>query len=159
MLIVPDALTKAISLVYPRLDDGKTLWAIGGSFAMALHGLPAMPKDIDLITNSLGAANIDQKLLEFQVFAPGLHQGDHALRYHAGKYRLEGVSVETISQLEYRQMDGGWKKARDFVEGQQTIKYLGMSLPVVSLGWLLEFYTQTQRPARVMLIRSRLEGK
>ncbi|MDX2005888.1 MAG: hypothetical protein SFU83_11470 [Meiothermus sp.] len=159
MLIIPDALTRAVSLIYPRLDDGKTLWAIAGSLAMALHGLPAMPKDIDLITNTAGAENIDQRLAEFRVFAPGLHQGDHALRYHAGKYRLEGVSVETLSQLEYLQPSGGWKRPRDFLEGRQDVRYLGMSLPVVSLQWLLEFYTQTQRPARVVLIRSKLEGK
>jgi hypothetical protein len=158
MILLPDKITAALKVLSSTLGEGVE-WAVSGSLALALYGLPVVPKDIDLQTDRAGADAIARLLGAYQVYPPGLHLGVRLMRSYLGQYRVEGVVVEVMGDLEYQSVNGSWHNAPDFKLQRRTLEYLGISVPVVSLEYLHEFYLQLQRPARVALIEAKLEAQ
>jgi len=156
MILLPERITNTLQLLSVSLSD-RVEWAISGSLALALYGLPVIPKDIDLQTDRAGADKIAQILEPYQVYPPGLHLGVRLMRSYLGQYKVEGVVVEVMGDLEYQSVNGSWHNAPDFKAQRRTMEYLGITVPVVSLEYLHKFYLQLQRPARVALIQARLE--
>lgn len=158
MILLPERIATTLQLLSVSLE-GRVEWAVSGSLALALYGLPVVPKDIDLQTDRAGADKIAQVLDPYQVYPPGLHLGVRLMRSYLGQYKIEGVVVEVMGDLEYQSVNGSWHGAPDFKAQRRTMEYLGISVPVVSLEYLYEFYLQLQRPARVALIQARLEAE
>lgn len=158
MILLPDKITAALRVLLHTLDQGVE-WAISGSLALALYGLPVVPKDIDLQTDRSGADALSRLLQAYQVYPPGLHLGVRLMRSYLAQYRIEGVVVEVMGDLEYQSVNGSWHRAPDFKLQRRTQEYLGISVPVVSLEYLHEFYLQLQRPARVALIEAKLQDQ
>jgi len=156
MILLPERITIALQLLTATLADSVD-WAVSGSLALALYGLPVIPKDIDLQTDRAGAEQIARLLAPYQVYAPGLHLGVRLMRSYLGQYRIQDVVVEVMGDLEYQSVNGSWHNAPDFKLQRRVREYLGLEVPVVSLEYLYEFYLQLQRPARVALIQARLE--
>lgn len=153
--MIPERITSALRVFQSRFDDGKTQWALAGSVAMALHGLPVNPKEIEVVTDKLNLDYIDRVLEKDRVFAPGLHLDERLVRLTMGQYSLPpvGTPLRLLCGLEYRQESGQWIKAANFQEGRH---FGELGLPLVSLEWLLDYYTYLERPARVNVILSKL---
>ncbi len=163
--MIPDRIGAALRLLQGHFDDGKTEWAIAGSVALALHGLPVNPKDLEAVTNTLNIDYMDRVLEKNRVFAPGTHLDERLMRLTIGQYalapdpdlahisRYEPTQLKLMSGIEYRHENGQWVKAPDF---KQSLRYGEMGLPIVSLEWLLDYYTHLERPGRANLIRSKL---
>lgn len=170
MMLIPERLVASMRILSANFDDGKTNWAIAGSVALALHGLPVNPKDLEAVTDALNIEFMDRVLEKKRVFAPGLHMGEPLMRLTVGQYsltpepdfahslRYEPTILKLMSGLEYREQGGQWHKAPDFMEHLERIRFQDMSFPVVSLQWLLEYYIHLERPGRVNLIRSKLNA-
>ncbi|MCX7801391.1 MAG: hypothetical protein N2313_00045 [Meiothermus ruber] len=157
-ILLPERIVQALRLVCPILNDAGVEWAVSGSLALALHGLPVVPKDIDLQTDRLGAEQIALLLSEYLTHPPGLHLGVRLVRSYLAQFRIQGLEVEVMGGLEFQSPEGRWSPAPDFRHQRTVVDYLGLSIPVVSLGFLLALYNQLQRPGRAALIEARLRA-
>ncbi|RLC78340.1 MAG: ribonuclease III, partial [Chloroflexi bacterium] len=73
-------------------------WAIAGSTASALSGLPITPHDIDIITDKKGARAISRRLEEF-VILPLDWRENEQYASHFAQFKVEGVKVELMGDL------------------------------------------------------------
>ncbi|GIW33696.1 nucleotidyltransferase domain-containing protein [Meiothermus sp.] len=156
-ILLPERIVQVLRVICPILNDGQVEWAVSGSLALALHGLPVVPKDIDLQTDRVGAEQVARLLVEYLVYPPGMHLGVRLVRSYLAQFKIHDIVVETMGNLEFQSPDGRWKPAPDFRHKRTTVDYLGLCIPVVSLEFLLAFYAQLQRPGRVALIEARLK--
>ncbi|WP_299428697.1 hypothetical protein [uncultured Meiothermus sp.] len=156
-LLLPERILQVLRVICPILNDARVDWAVSGSLALALHGLPVAPKDIDLLTDRVGAEQMAQLLSEYLVYPPGMHLGVRLVRSYMAQYRIRDIVVEVMGNLEFQTLNGRWNPGPDFRLKQLRTDYLGLSIPIVSLEYLLEFYTQLQRPGRVALIEAKLK--
>ncbi|WP_337869193.1 hypothetical protein [Meiothermus sp.] len=157
-ILLPERILRVLRVICPILNDAQVEWAVSGSLALALHGLPVVPKDVDLQTDRVGAEQIAQLLSEYLVYPPGIHLGVRLVRSYLAQYKIHDIVVEVMGNLEFQTLNGRWNPAPNFREKRQVMDYLGLSIPVVSLEYLLEFYTQLERPGRVALIEARLKA-
>jgi len=157
-ILLPERIVQVLRVICPILNDARVEWAVSGSLALALHGLPVVPKDIDLQTDRLGAEQIARLLAEYLSYPPGMQLGVRLVRSYLAQLRIQGLEVQAMGQLEFQSPDGRWNPAPDFRQKRTTVDYLGLSIPVVSLEFLLALYTQLQRPGRVALIEARLKA-
>lgn len=157
-ILIPERIVQVLRVICPLLNDTRVEWAVSGSLALALHGLPVVPKDIDLQTDRVGAEQVARLLAEYLVYPPGMHLGVRLVRSYLAQFKIHDIVVEAMGKLEFQSPDGRWKPAPDFRHKRTTVDYLGLSIPVVSLEFLLAFYTQLQRPGRAALIEARLKA-
>lgn len=127
-------------------------WATGGSLALALQGLPVVPIVV-LQTDRVGAEPVAQLPAEHLIHPPVLRLGVRLIRAYMPQLKY-GLEVEVIGNLEFQSSDGRWSPAPNFRQKRSTVDHLGLSIPVVSLEFLLAFYTQLQRPGRAALIKA-----
>lgn len=156
-ILLPERILQVLRVVCPILNDAQVEWAVSGSLALALHGLPVVPKDVDLQTDRVGAEQTAQLLAEYLIYPLGMHLGVRLVRSYLAQYKIHDIVVEVMGNLEFQTLNGRWNPAPNFREKRQVIDYLGLSIPIVSLEYLLEFYTQLQRPGRVALIEAKLK--
>ncbi|GEM82937.1 nucleotidyltransferase domain-containing protein [Meiothermus hypogaeus] len=156
-ILLPERIVQVLRVICPILNDARVEWAVSGSLALALHGLPVVPKDIDLQTDRVGAEQMARLLAEYLVYPPGMHLGVRLVRSYMAQFKIQGLVVEAMGYMEFQTLNGRWKPAPDFRHKRTTVDYLGLSIPVVSLEFLLAFYTQLQRPGRVALIEAKLK--
>ncbi|WP_243455033.1 hypothetical protein [Meiothermus sp. CFH 77666] len=157
-LLLPERIVQVLRVICPILNDARVEWAVSGSLALALHGLPVVPKDIDLQTDRVGAEQMAQLLAEYLVYHPGMHLGIRLVRSYLAQFKIQGIVVEAMGNTEFQSQSGRWNPAPDFRHKRTAVDYLGLSIPVVSLEFLLAFYTQLERPGRVALIEARLKA-
>ncbi|MCX8088011.1 MAG: nucleotidyltransferase domain-containing protein [Meiothermus ruber] len=157
-ILLPERIVQVLRVICPILNDARVEWATSGSLALALHGLPVVPKDVVLKTDRVGVEQTARLLVEYLSHPPGLHLGVRLIRAYMVQLKIQGLEVEVMGNLEFQSPDGRWNPAPDFRQKRTTIDYLGLRIPVVSLEFLLALYTQLQRPGRVALIKARLEA-
>lgn len=157
-ILLPERIVQVLRVICPILNDARVEWAVSGSLALALHGLPVVPKDIDIQTDRVGAEQMAQLLAEHLVYPPGMHLGVRLVRSYLARFKVEGLEVEAMGNLEFQSPDGRWNPAPDFRRKRSVVDYLGLSIPVVSLEFLWAFYTQLQRPGRAALIEAKLKA-
>lgn len=156
-VLLPERIVQVLRVICPILNDARVEWAVSGSLALSLHGLPVTAKDIDLQTDRVGAEQIAHLLAEYLIYPPGMHLGVRLVRSYLCRFRIQGLEVEAMGNLEFQSPDGRWSPAPDFRQKRTTVDHLGLSIPVVSLDFLLALYTQLQRPGRAALIEARLK--
>jgi len=77
---------------------GVRRWAIAGSTASALNGVPLTPHDIDILTDKRGAAAIAKRLKDFTIL-PLEWRETEQYASHFAQFKLEGVKVEVMGDL------------------------------------------------------------
>lgn len=93
----------------------------------------------------MGAEQIAHLLAEYLIYPLGMHLGVRLVRLYLCRFRIQSP-------------DGRFSPAPDFRQKRTTVDYLGLSIPVVSLEFLLALYTQLKRPGRAALIEARLKA-
>ncbi|MCS7069213.1 MAG: hypothetical protein NZN28_11375 [Meiothermus sp.] len=157
-ILLPERILQVLRIICPILNDARVEWAVSGSLALALHGLPVVPKDVDLQTDRVGVEQMAHLLGEYLVYPPGLHLGVRLVRSYLAQFRVQGIVVEAMGHMEFQTPDGRWSPAPSFRFKRAAVDYLGLEIPVVSLEFLWAFYTQLERPGRVALIEARLKA-
>lgn len=157
-VLLPDKFAEAFRTLYSAMLNHKVEWAVSGSMALALHELPLIPRDIDIQTDLAAAGQVTELLRPYLVRPPGLQLDAYVVRSHLAQYHIHGVDIEVMSALQYQQDDGSWEDAPDFKTQTLYLERFGVVIPVLSLEYLLDFYTQIQRPARVELIKFKLKS-
>jgi hypothetical protein len=141
-----------------RLGPTAVPWAFTGSLSLALHGLPVVPRDIDLQTDKAGAYAIEQLFLEF-VTRPVAFSAAERIQSHFGALTIEGVQVEIMGDVQTRRDDGTWEVPADPRRHTRVIEIEGLRLPVVSLDYAKAAYSRLDRVERAAMVREWLQAQ
>jgi len=140
------------------LRDSSVNWAVTGSLALALQGVPVEVHDVDPLTDEAGAYEIERRLFEFVTCRVRFSAEEH-IRSHFGALTIDGVKVEIIGDVETRRADESWEGGWDLARYKRVVEIEGMHIPVLSLECEYEAYRRLGRTEKMELLREWLYGK
>lgn len=146
-----DNFKKALEEVYGRLQGKNITWAVFGSMNLLLQGLPVDPNDIDILTDSEGAYEIE-KLLNKYSTKKVKYCSDGKVTSHFGALGIAGVKAEIV---------GDYTSNKDMqlildVKDRIMVSFEGMQIPCMPLEKELEAYDKGDRSERVKIIKEAL---
>jgi hypothetical protein len=139
--------------VLPGVTTGR--WAIGGSLALVLHGLPVQPRDVDIVADHAGAAAL---LCELAAHVAADESPWRAGDVHAARRAalvISGVTVEILVDVSL--VAGG-----DEILGPPdlgTVEWVtagGHTVPVLPLAAMLPVLEARGATARADMVRRAL---
>ena len=127
-------------------------WAVGGSASLALHGLPADPKDLDLLADHVAAAELADGLR-------GAVVSDEA-RWDRGDVRavrrvlavVHGVEVEILEGVEAAGPTGDAVAATPDLDHVDRIIVSGRPIPVLPLPVMQVLFDATGNQERAAMV-------
>jgi hypothetical protein len=139
----------------PAIPKGR--WAVGGSSALALHGLPVNPRDVDLVADHAAAEELVDALGETIISdeAPW-DRGD----VRAGRRALavlHGIEVEILVEVEAVDPDGNAVTASPNLDRVERNADVGCHVPVLSLTAMLVVLEATGSIERARMVRDALD--
>lgn len=143
---------EALGELVARLCSVDVIWAVTGSLAHRLHGVPIDIHDIDVLTDRHGAYEI-ASLFKREITRQVQFRQSENIRSHFGELNLHGVAVEIIGDMETRYPDGSWEGPAEIVTHVQVVDFEGMAVPLMSLEYECEVYERLGRADRVALLR------
>jgi hypothetical protein len=149
--VVPDSHRRVLATVLDRLSSVAVPWAISGSVALALHGLPASCEDLDLITSADGAHELERVLGPI-VLEPVSASERGQIRGHIGRVQIEEIEVELLGDVQNRVAGRDWTTPPRLHADVIDIDYDGRTYPVVTLACLRDSYVTLRRWDKVRLI-------
>lgn len=132
-------------------------WALTGSLALALQGLPVEPHDIDLQTDAAGAYEIERRLARYST-RPVVYSAAAAICSHFGALAIDGIEVEIMGEVRRRLPDGTWDEPTDLIRHRRWISTHGLLIPVLTLDYEAQAYRKLGRTERAALIRRWIEA-
>ncbi len=141
-----------------RLEGQGITWALTGSLAFALQGIPVEPDDIDLQTDIAGAYKIEQAFTEF-IIKPVTFSATEKICSHYGALRIQGIDVEIMGDVRKRLADGRWEDSVSLSKYRQFINVGDGLVPVLSLAYEAESYRKMGRDERSALLTSWAETR
>lgn len=94
-------LQKALQKIADAFNGSGIVWALGGSCALALMGLPVQPRDIDLLVNEKEALQADNLLCALGQKLPPNPHVKYATKMF-GEYRIENADVDLMGGFAIR---------------------------------------------------------
>ncbi|APW98343.1 hypothetical protein CHINAEXTREME_11305 [Halobiforma lacisalsi AJ5] len=126
-------------------------WALTGSTAFALQGVPVEPNDVDVQTTEDGAYGIADRFPESVVDPVPFEEGDR-IRSHFGALERRGVRVEIMGAVQKRDADGTWELPVDVAAHRTFAMADGTRVPVLSLEYEAKAYERLGRSERAKLL-------
>jgi hypothetical protein len=147
------ALSACIHAIIPTMFRAQQPWALMGSTASVLQGIPNYtPPDIDLVTTRDGAYIMSGSIggLGATVRPVSYSQSD---RYasHFGIFEVLGVKVEVMGDLVIRVADGHIDATEHFARWSDKVRLIHFEehhIPVAPLEWQLVANVLLSRPER-----------
>lgn len=150
---------EALRLIAGRLEDPGLKWAVTGSVAFVLRGIPwPAPSDIDIQTDEAGAYEVEKKLAEYCTRPVSLSAAEQ-IRSHFGELQIGGIKVEIMGDIQHRLPDGSWSEAVDIGAKRKWVEVDGLRLPVLSLTYEAEAYERLGRKEATLRLRALLERR
>ena len=155
------ALTTIMRCIVPAMFRAQQPWALVGSTASVLQGLPHyQPPDIDLATTMQGAYIMEGCLAEAGDTARPVRYSVRApYASYFGIFTVGDVKVEVMGELIIRCTDGvidlgdHWARWSDQI---RIVEVDGMHIPVAPLEWQLVANAMLGRDERVVTIAAYL---
>jgi len=133
-------------------DSGERIcWGLTGSTSLALQGVAVEPHDIDIQTDEDGAYILGGLLKEYEV-QPVAFCGNDRIRSHFGKYRIDGMEVEIMGDIQKSAGDH-WEDIVPLGSLLDYVSWQGVSIPVIKLSYEAEAYEKLGRKAKAKMIR------
>ena len=142
---------RALKNIHNRLRNTETLWAITGSFSVALQGMELEVDDIDLQTDASGAYEIE-KVFAVDIVRSVRFSKSDKIASHWGELNINGVKVEIMGALQKKLPDGTWESPVDVKRHRKFISFDGIVLPVLTLSYEEQAYRilgRTERADRI----------
>ncbi len=148
------ALRTVLRRIVPAMFMHQQPWALLGSTASCLQGLPVEPPDIDIATTLAGAYLMSGCLID-AMRAPVRYGETPNYASHFGVFEVLGRRVEVMGDLIIRGPDGVIDTREQFARWSdkvRTVKVDGISVPCVPLEWQLVANMLIGREDRVPII-------
>jgi hypothetical protein len=150
---VHDALAESLHAIIPSLFKSQQPWAIMGSTASVLQGIPGyVPPDIDLTTTMEGAYIMEGAIAHLgAVMRPVSFSVRAPYSSYFGIFEVRGVKVEVMGNLIIKCSDGvidvtdHWSRWSDKV---RILHFDAVHVPVIPLEWQLVANMLLARPER-----------
>ena len=150
---LPDTLRHGIRRLRQSARGNAVIWALTGSAASALQGIPVMPTDIDDQTDEAGAHEIERRLGIGMADPVGFCQGP-GIRSHAGRPTIDGVTGELMEALRKCLTGGTSEPPADVAEHRPFVPMADISVPVFDLCHAERACRRLRRSKRADLLRS-----
>jgi hypothetical protein len=149
---VPAAHLSALRSLIACLPLAEINWALTGSTAHALQGVPVEPHDIDVQTDEPGTWKAADALADYCVAAPRRVESQ-LIRSLLGSYTIEGITVELIGAMQKRGFEDSWAVPTDPAEHRRFVRLGDLQIPVLSLEYEAVAYAELGRHERAELLR------
>ncbi len=149
-----DTLEKVMLSIVPSMFKSQQPWALMGSLASVLQGMPDYaPPDIDLVTTTKGAYVMEGCIGTYgATIRPVELSTGGPYTSHFGIFEVDGVKVEVMGDL-IIQCDDGALHAEDhwakWSEKVRVLHFRRVHIPVVPLEWQIVANALLRRPERV----------
>ncbi len=133
------ALNIVLRRIVPALFKHQQPWALLGSTASSLQGLPVEPPDIDVATTVPGAYLVSGCLIDY-MRNPVRYGETENYASHFGIFDIEGVRVEVMGDLIIRGEGGVIDTSLHFTRWSDKVRVVdvdGIAAPCVPLEWQL----------------------
>jgi len=134
---------KVLKKIKGQLEKTDIIWAVTGSTAFALRGLPFDPEDIDIQTDKKGAYRMEEVLSEYVVEEVEFSSSDK-IRSHFGTLEISGIKVEIMGDLQ-KKVKGSWEPPIDIKSHREFLKIENLKIPVLDLEYELRAYQKLGR--------------
>jgi hypothetical protein len=155
---VPQPLLAVLRTIAQQLHGTSITWAVTGSCAVALQGVPVAVHDIDLRTTAHDAYALEGLFLSYQK-RPVSFASTGSVQSHFGALEINGIQVEIIGDMQHRLPDGTWEQIVDMNRFKLWVAVEGIDLPVMSLRFLYEAYQLLGRADKVAVLKNWLEDR
>ena len=142
--------------IYTRLMPHDITWALTGSMAFALQGIPVDPADIDIQTDEPGAYKIEALLSQY-VTQPVRFSATERIRSHFGVLSMNDVKVEIMGDMQKRNDDGTWEDPPNLAHWRRFVDADAMHMPVLALEYEYTAYLKLGRMEKAKLIKAAME--
>jgi hypothetical protein len=149
---LPVAYLSALRILVGYLPLNEINWALTGSTAHALQGVPVEPHDIDVQTDEAGTWKAAEALAAFCVSSPRWKESQR-IRSLLGRYSIGGIETELIGALRKRRPDGLWGDPTDPAEHRRIVRLEDFAIPVLTLEYEAVAYAELGRRERAELLR------
>jgi hypothetical protein len=151
---VREAALVVLRAVIPGMFHSQQPWALMGSLASVLQGIPDYePPDIDLATTVDGAYVMQERIMTVgSTLRPLALSSSGPYTSHFGIFDVGGVKVEVMGDLVIRCEDGAvelsdhWSRWSDKV---RVLHFEDIHVPVIPLEWQIVANALLRRPERV----------
>lgn len=149
---IQSSLISVIRRLNDRLEGKGLEWAIVGSFGLAIRGATIVPRDIDIMTNKVGAYEIE-RMFSKHVVSPVSLKSNDMIKSHFGELDIDGVKVEIMGDFQIRLNDGSWQKPPDLANLIEIEPLDELCIPVLSLEWEFDSYSKLGRVERAETVK------
>ncbi len=154
--MIPEKHQHVLKQLVNILEAKKIIWALTGSTAFALQGLPFTPDDIDIQTTATGAYAIEQ-LFKRAIVKPVRYSETPRIRSHFGALEIAGVKVEIMGDIQTRANDKGtWSDIPNIASLRVYITQQALQIPVLPLVYEYEAYLRLGRYDKAQIIKQAL---
>ena len=139
-----------LQIIAKILNHEDIFWVLTGSTALNLRGVDVEMKDIDIMSDRENAYRIDKLFTKYCV-QPMSYSETEKFRSHFGVYEINGIRIEVMADLEYKNMNGNWQKSIWDKIVKQKIDDL--IVPMFTIKDELKSYEDLGREEKAMKIR------
>ncbi|HEU5141113.1 MAG TPA: hypothetical protein VFT51_14150 [Bacillales bacterium] len=157
-MTIPNAVKTTLIEIYHRLQGTEIRWALTGSMAFAIQGIPLRPNDIDIQTDRNGAFAIEE-LFKPNMTRPVRFSEARRIRSYFGEFYLNDVKVEIMGDIQKRQNVEKWEAPISLPEIIVEVPYHGLNVPVLPLDYEIQSYRNMGRQKRADQLEMWLGGK
>jgi len=155
--VLDNRFVKALRIIVGRLENKGINWVLGGSVNLALQNVHVSPRDIDILTDKRGAFQIGELLKDYEIKKVEFTKSEKLCSY-LGKFRIEGLEVEVIGDLQAKTNQREWTE-RFKPRRKAILKLEDMKIPALTLEAELKAYQALGRVEQVQKIKEALKKK
>jgi len=145
--MISQRLVDVLIRVCSELENRNLNWAVVGSLGLALRGAPIEPRDIDIMTDKVGAYEIE-RIFSDSVTSPVTLKSSGTIRSHFGALNIDGVKIEIMGDFQIRLKNGTWQGPPNLAALKEMEHVGEMSVPVLALAWEHDSYLKLGRKDR-----------
>ena len=151
-------LKNALRIISNALPVDKVNWAVAGRASLNLQGLQVETSDLDILTSSKCAYEIQRRLRSY-VMKCVEYTEDNSSCSHFGLLSINGINSEIIGSPQVRDGKGEWQPCADVVTNRRFIEFDGTRVPVTTLDYEAHALRSTGDNDAADLVGSFLEDK
>ncbi|SRR6266487_1676528 len=153
--MIEPAFSAVLRKLYNELAGSCVNWVVTGSLNFALQGLPIIPHDIDIQTDTPGAYEIEHRFALY-VTRKVVFSSTERIRSHFGAMLIDGITVELMGDLQKRLEDGCWEEPVDLNRHKRFVAFEDIDVPALSLEYEAQAYRKLDRLERAQMLQEAL---